>query len=144
MKRIFLILCCLAILSSCQSNPSPSVSPPTLATSSQSPRIVVQQFFDALAANDWTKAYQLQTDGFRQEVPLEVFSSSIEMPQSQAEIASQRWEIVKETVTGTAAQVSGKLFSTMTDGTVVEKEGSYDLYLEKDGWKIDLMPKSSP
>jgi hypothetical protein len=144
MKRIFVILCCLAILSSCQSNPSPSVSPPTLATSSQSPRIVVQQFFDALAANDWTKAYQLQTDGFRQEVPLDVFSSSIEMGQSQAEVASQRWEILKETVTATSAQVSYKVFSTKTDSTVVEGQGSYDLYLEKDGWKIDLMPKSSP
>lgn len=139
-----MVLCCLAILSGCQSNPSPSVSPPTLATSSQSPRKVVQQFCDALAAKDWTKAYQLQTDGFRKEVPLEVFSSSIQMGQSEAEVASQRWEILKETMTGTVAQVSYKIFSTKTDSTVVEDQGSYDLYLEKDGWKIDLMPKSSP
>lgn len=97
-----------------------------------------------MAAKDWTKAYQLQTDEFRKEVPLEVFSSSIQMGQSQAEVASQRWEILEETVTGTAAQVSYKVFSTKTDSTVVERQGSYDLYLEKDGWKIDLMPKSSP
>jgi hypothetical protein len=138
------VLCCLVILSGCQSNPSPSVPPPTLATSSESPRKVVQQFFDALAAKDWTKAYQLQTNGFRQEVPLEVFSSSIQMGQTQAEVTSQRWEILKETVSGTSAQVSYKVFSTKTDSTVVEGQGSYDLYLEKDGWKIDLMPKSSP
>lgn len=139
-----MVLCFLLLLSGCQSNPSPSVPPTTLTTSAQSPRRVVQQFFDALAANDWTTAYQLQTDAFRQEVPLEVFSSSIEMGQSQAEVASQRWEIQKETVTGTAAQVSYKVFSTKTDGSVVEGAGNYNLYLEKDGWKIDLMPKSSP
>jgi hypothetical protein len=144
MKQVLVVFCCLAILSGCQSAPSPSVSPPTLATSSQSARTVVQQFFDALAAKDWTKAYQLQTEGFRKEVPLEVFSSSIQMGQSQAEVVSQRWEILKESVTGTTAQVSYKVFSTKTDSTVVEGQGSYDLYLEKDGWKIDLMPKSSP
>ncbi|MCX5973848.1 MAG: lipoprotein [Coprothermobacterota bacterium] len=122
MKRILVVLCCLAILSGCQSNPPPSVSPPTLETSSQSARKVVQQFFDAMAAKDWTKAYQLQTDEFRKEVPLEVFSSSIQMGQSQAEVASQRWEILEETVTGTAAQVSYKVFSTKTDSTVVERQ----------------------
>ncbi|MCR4432449.1 MAG: DUF4829 domain-containing protein [Caldiserica bacterium] len=105
---------------------------------SGSPSQVVESFFTALEAKDYQTAYSLQTKEFQDQMPLEIFSASIEQGLSEFQIVSQSYEIVKEEIKGDLAYVSYKIVSTTRDGKKIEGQGVYTLKREDKNWRIDL------
>jgi len=107
-----------------------------------SPAQVVEAFFKALDAKEYPTAYSLLTKEFQEQMPLEIFSSSIEQGLSEYGIVSQTHEIVKEEVQGDLAHVSYKVTSRNKEGKKFEGEGVYILKKENEQWRIDLVPTS--
>jgi hypothetical protein len=105
---------------------------------SGSPSQVVESFFTALEAKDYQTAYSLQTKEFQDQMPLEIFSASIEQGLSEFQIVSQTYEIVKEEIKGDLAYVSYRIVSTTRDGKKIEGQGVYTLKREDKNWRIDL------
>ncbi|MGB9833718.1 MAG: DUF4864 domain-containing protein [bacterium] len=105
---------------------------------SGSPSQVVESFFTALEAKDYQTAYSLQTKEFKDQMPLEIFSASIEQGLSEFQIVSQTYEIVKEEIKGDLAYVSYRIVSTTRDGKKIEGQGVYTLKREDENWRIDL------
>lgn len=105
---------------------------------SGSPSQVVESFFTALEAKDYQTAYSLQTKEFQDQMPLEIFSASIEQGLSEFQIVSQSYEIVKEEIKGDLAYVSYRIVSTTRDGKKIEGQGVYTLKREDKNWRIDL------
>ncbi|MDI6868862.1 MAG: hypothetical protein QMD88_04705 [Coprothermobacterota bacterium] len=92
----------------------------------------------ALEAKDYQTAYSLQTKEFKDQMPLEIFSASIEQGLSEFQIVSQTYEIVKEEIKGDLAYVSYRIVSTTRDGKKIEGQGVYTLKREEKNWRIDL------
>ncbi|MCR4427874.1 MAG: DUF4829 domain-containing protein [Caldiserica bacterium] len=112
---------------------SPKAESPSLF-----PSQVVEEFFSALDRKDYQKAYSLLVQDFQEQMPLEIFSSSIEQGLSEYNIISQTWQILGEEVNGDLARVSYKITSSTQEGKKIEGQGVYILKKERDGWKIDL------
>ncbi len=104
-----------------------------------SPSQVVEAFFKALDAKDYETAYSLQTKEFQNQMPLEIFSSSIEQGLSEYGVVAQTHEIIKEEVKDDLAHVSYRIISFTKNGEKIEGKGVYTLKKEGKQWKIDLM-----
>lgn len=132
MGRVVFILILLIFLVS-----QPSCAPKP-ENSFLTPSQVVEEFFSALDRKDYQKAYSLSVQDFQEQMPLEIFSSSIEKGLSEYNIISQTWQILGEEVNGDLARVSYKITSSTQEGKKIEGQGVYILKKERDGWKIDL------
>ncbi|MGB9553907.1 MAG: hypothetical protein ACPL7L_05985 [bacterium] len=108
----------------------------------QSPSQVVEAFFKALDAKEYQVAYGFLTEEFQNQMPLEVFSSSIEQGLTEYGLVSQTYEILKEEVQCDLARVSYRVTSLDKKGQKLEGEGVYTLKKENGQWRIDLIPAS--
>jgi hypothetical protein len=140
MKRMlltFLLLCLL--LAACAGPVTPSPRPD--AGNRPAPSEMVLQFFAALEAKDYTKAYSMLNRAFQKEIPQDIFQQQLEQSIGQEGITKQASEIMGEKIQGDTATVSYRLLSTLANGLEQEGRGIYTLHWEDGAWKINLLPE---
>ncbi|MCX5973513.1 MAG: hypothetical protein NTU59_02315, partial [Coprothermobacterota bacterium] len=117
-----------------------TTSSPTGETASQ----VVDEYLRSLSTADYDRAYLLQAKQARDQISVEDFREINRLAREKMSIASQSWELISETPSGSAMLVETNIITSYQTGNSVTKRALYTVVREDGAWRVDRVEEIRP